>query len=134
MTQPGHRLHNLSEMQLMSQNAAQRAATRTQVLETTLIALQKRVEQAEKHLLGILDALQQQQEAERQIAEAHEGLMVRLQALENPPKRKPGRPKGSTNKPKAQTVVVKPIVEKDENTALSGDSSNSGASEASDDG
>ena len=94
MTQPGHRLHNLNEMQLMSQNAAQRAATRTQVLETTLIALQKRVEQAEKHLLGILDALQQQQEAERQIAEAHEGLTTRLQALENPPKRKPGRPKG----------------------------------------
>ena len=53
----------------------------------------------------------------------------RLTALESQPKPRRGRPKGSKNKPKPQTVVVEPVTEKDENTVLAGDSSNSEASD-----
>ena len=112
---PGHRQHSLAEMQLMSQTAAQRAATRVEVLEKMFARLEQRTIEVEKRFLGTVDALQQAEDNGSKLAEAFAGvieqigpLIRRIEALENPPKLKRGRPKGSKNKPKTQPAGEQP--------------------------
>ena len=127
MTQrlPGHRQHSLAEMQLMSQNAAQKAVGRVGVLENSINALQRRMGELERSLLGILDTIHQQQEHQGALAEAHNAAMEdlrhairRLDALQSPPKRKPGRPKGSKNKPKDTPKVEQKASEMGQNAPI----------------
>ncbi|MGI9490487.1 MAG: hypothetical protein ACR2RF_32260 [Geminicoccaceae bacterium] len=146
---PGQRTHNLAEMQLMSQAAAQRAAQRVVVLEGTITTLQGQLNQMQMTVLELLDSMQQQSaaisgmmarvgnlEGEQSSAYGQRledidtltlGIERRLEALEAKPKR--GRPKGSKNKPKLQPEGEKAETDLGENTAQAGDSSNPEASD-----
>lgn len=130
---PGHRLHSLSEMQLMGQSAQQKAVTKVTVLEKAVGELQRRQQETDANLLKVIDTLTMHQQALDKVIEKVEGLLqrdliARIQCdleKEDPaevrakiddatlaPKRKPGRPKGSKNKPKAappaETVSAAP--------------------------
>ncbi len=97
---PGHRLHSLSEMQLMSQNSAQRAAGRVDVLEKAMGALQRKQQETSANLAKVIDTLQLHQQALDSVIKRVDSLLAEYNAATVEPKRKPGRPRGSKNKPK----------------------------------
>ncbi len=92
---PGHRLHSLSEMQLMGQSAAQKSAARVSVLEQALGALQRKQQETDANLVKVIDTLQLHQQALDSVIKRVDELLKAQDA----PKR--GRPRGSKNKPKA---------------------------------
>ncbi len=94
---PGQRLHSLSEMQLMSQNSAQRAAGRVDVLEKAMGALQRKQQETSANLAKVIDTLQLHQQALDAVIKRVDELLKAQDA----PKR--GRPRGSKNKPKEPT-------------------------------
>ncbi len=94
---PGQRLHSLSEMQLMGQSAQQKAVTKIGALEATMGELQRKQQETDANLLKIIDTIQLQQQALDSVIKRVESLIAEQTA----PKRKPGRPRGSKNKPKA---------------------------------
>ena len=100
---PGHRLHSLSEMQLMGQSAAQKSAARVAVLEQTMAALQRKQQETDANLVKVIDTLQLHQQALDSVIKRVDSLLAEYNAATVEPKRKPGRPRGSKNKPKEPT-------------------------------
>ena len=88
-------------MQLMGQSAQQKAVTKIGALEASMGEMQRKQKETDANLLKIIDTIQLQQEAVNVVIERVEALTEKVLAVETQAKRKPGRPRGSKNKPKA---------------------------------